>query len=101
MDSVITRRKLLSTAALGCTGLGFGIAAAPKARAFALEEPSQPIAAQYLAARAVCSRGGNGSLHAQILADVRAQLAGEHVPADQQQRMLAGMTCPLCGCPLG
>ena len=101
MDSVITRRKLLSTAALGCAGLGLGVAAAPKARAFTLEEPSQPVAAQYLAARAACSRGGTDSLHAQIIADVQAQLSGEHVPADQQQRILAGMTCPLCGCPLG
>ena len=58
MDRVISRRKLLSTAALGCAGLGLGIAAAPKARAFTLEEPSQPVAAQYLAARAACSRGG-------------------------------------------
>jgi hypothetical protein len=101
MDSVITRRKLLSTAALGCAGLGLGVAGAPPARAFTLEAPSQPLAAQYLAARAACSRGGTDSLHAQIIADVQAQLSGEHVPADQQQRILAGMTCPLCGCPLG
>jgi hypothetical protein len=32
---------------------------------------------------------------------VQAQLAGEHIPADQQQQIISGMTCPLCGCPLG
>ena len=100
MDRVISRRRLLSTAALGCAGLGFGVATAPKARAFTLEEPSQPVAAQYLAARAACSRGAD-AFHAQIIADVQAQLAGEHVPADQQQQIISGMTCPLCGCPLG
>lgn len=98
MDRVISRRKMLSTAALGCAGLGLGVAAVPKARAFTLEEPSQPVAAQYLAARAACSRGGD-AFHAQIIADVQALLSGEQ-PADQQQRILAGMTCPLCGCPL-
>ena len=76
MDSVITRRKLLSTAALGCAGLGFGVAGAEltPARAFTLEAPSQPLAAQYLAARAACSRGGTDFVHAQIIADVQAQL---------------------------
>jgi hypothetical protein len=101
MDRVISRRKLLSTAALGCVGVGIGAAVPPKARAFTLEEPSQPVAAQYLAARAACSRGGSDAFHGQIIADVRAQLAAEHVPADQQQRMISGMTCPLCGCSLG
>jgi hypothetical protein len=100
MNRVISRRKLLSTAALSCAGFGLGVAAAPKARAFTLEEPSQPVAAQYLAARAACSKGGD-AFHAQIIADVQAQLSGEHVPADQQQRIISGMTCPLCGCPLG
>jgi hypothetical protein len=100
MDSVITRRKLLSRAALGCAGVGLGIAATPKARAFSLEEPSQPVAAQYLAARAACSKGGD-AFHAQIIADMQAQLSGQHVPADQQQQIISGMTCPLCGCPLG
>jgi hypothetical protein len=80
--------------------VGFGITAAPRARAFSLEEPSQPVAAQYLAARAACSKGGD-AFHAQIIADVQAQLTGEHVPVDQQQRIISGMTCPLCGCPLG
>lgn len=99
MDRMISRRKLLSTAALGCAGVGFGLASPPRAGAFSLEEPSRPVAAQYLAARAACSKGGD-AFHAQIIADVQAQLTGEHVPADQQQQMLSGMTCPLCGCPL-
>jgi hypothetical protein len=45
-------------------------------------------------------RGGD-AFHTQFIADVRAQLAGEHVPADQQQRIISAMTCPLCGCTLG
>jgi len=100
MGHVISRRKLLSTGAVGCVGLSFAVATAPKAGAFTLEEPSQPVAAQYLAARAACSRGRD-AFHTQIIADVQAQLAGEHVPADQQQQIISGMTCPLCGCPLG
>jgi hypothetical protein len=100
MDRVISRRKVLSTAALGCASIGLGIAAAPKARAFTMEELPQPVAAQYLAARAACSRGAD-AFHAQFIADVQAQLSGQHVPADQQQQIISGMTCPLCGCPLG
>jgi hypothetical protein len=100
MGRVISRRKVLSTAALSCASIGLGIAAVPKARAFTMEELPQPVAAQYLAARAACSRGAD-TFHAQIIADVQAQLAGEHIPADQQQQIISGMTCPLCGCPLG
>lgn len=100
MDRVISRRKLLSTAALGCAGVGLGVAAAPKAGAFSLEEPSQPVAAQYLAARNACSTGAD-AFHRQIIADVQAQLSQQRVPADQQQRIMSGITCPLCGCPLG
>lgn len=100
MDSAVTRRTLLSTVALGCGGFGLGIVAAPAARAFSLESAPPSVDAQYLAARAACSRGGTDSLHTQIIADVQAQLSGEHVPAEQQQRIISGMTCPLCGCPL-
>ena len=99
MDRLISRRMLLSTAALGCAGVGVGLSAS-KARAFSLEEPSRPLADQYLAARSACSGRGDAS-HSQIIADMRAQLAGAHVPAEQQQQIISGMTCPLCGCPLG
>lgn len=100
MDRAISRRKLLSTAALGCAGAGLGLTAAPRARAFSIEEPSQQVADQYLAARAACSTGGD-AYHAQLIADVQTRLAGEHVPEDQRERILSGMSCPLCGCPLG
>jgi hypothetical protein len=101
MDRIISRRELLSTAAFGCAGVVVGIASAtPKARAFTLEQASQPVAAQYLAAQAACSRDGD-PYHAQIIADMRAQLAREHLSANQQERIISGMTCPLCGCRLG
>jgi hypothetical protein len=45
----------------------------------------------YLAAQAACSR--DDPSHAQIIADMRAQLAGEHLPADQQERIISGMAC--------
>jgi hypothetical protein len=45
MDRIISRRELLSTAALGYAGVGVGIASAtPKACAFMLEEASQSVA---------------------------------------------------------
>lgn len=99
MNRLISRRMLLSTVALGGTGLGFGLSAS-KARAFSLEEPSRSLANQYLAARAACSARGDAS-HSQMIADLKAQLAGAHVSAEQQQRIISGATCPLCGCPLG
>lgn len=91
---------LLSSAALGCAGVGLGVLAAPKAQAFSLEEPSHPLASQYLAARTACAQG-KGPFHTQMIADIERQLTEEHVPADQQERIIAGMKCPLCGCSLG
>ena len=99
MDRVISRRKLLSATALGWAGVGAAIAAAPRARALTLEEPAQPVADQYLAARAACRQGGE-VVHARIIAYVQAELARQHVPTDQRQRIISGMTCPLCSCPL-
>ncbi len=100
MDRVISRRTLLTTTAMGCAGVGLGLAAAPAAGAFSIEEGSAQISAQYSAARAACTRGGD-TLHRQLLADVRAKLDAEHVPVQRQQQLLSGMTCPLCGCSLG
>ncbi|MFO1113010.1 MAG: hypothetical protein U1E38_07375 [Rhodospirillales bacterium] len=99
MNRLISRRMLLSTAALGSAGIGFGLSAS-KAQAFSLEEPSRPLAEQYLAARSVCSGRGDAS-HSRMIADLRAQLAGAHVPAEQQQQIISGAICPFCGCPLG
>lgn len=99
MSRLISRRMLLSTVALGGAGVGLTLGA-PKARAFSLEEPTRPLADQYLAARSACSARSDAS-HSQMIADLKAQLAGAHTSAEQQQRIISGVTCPFCGCPLG
>lgn len=99
MNRLVSRRMLLSTVALGGAGMGLGLSAS-KVRAFSLEEPSRPLADQYLAARSACAQKGDAA-HSQMIADLRAQLAGAHVPAEQQQQIISGAACPLCGCPLG
>lgn len=98
MNRLVSRRMLLSTVALGGAAVGIGLSAS-KARAFSLEEPSRALADQYLAARSACSARGDAS-HSQRIAGLRAQLAAAHMPDDQQQQIIAGATCPLCGCPL-
>jgi len=89
---MLDRRTFLSTTALA--GVGFALGVGP-ARAFTLEEPSNDIAALYAAARS-CRAVTD---HDRILAEIRSALAGRELSEEQERRVLAAVTCPLCGCP--
>jgi len=89
---VIDRRTFLATTALA--GADFAVGIGP-ARAFTLEEPSKEIADLYAAARSC----GAGYDHDRLLAEIRSALEGQDLSDDQERRVLAAVTCPLCGCP--
>jgi len=89
---MLDRRTFLSTTALA--GVGFAIGVGP-ARAFTLEEPSKETAELYAAAHS-CRTVNN---HDRILAEIRSALSGRELSEEQERRVLAAVTCPLCGCP--
>jgi hypothetical protein len=94
---VISRRRFLSYTILSSGGV---MASASAARAFSIEEPAASLAGEYHAARAAACSSATSAFHAQVLAEVRAALAGQQLPEAEQQKVLAQATCPLCGCPV-
>jgi hypothetical protein len=97
MIDVISRRRFLSCTILASGGV---MASASVARAFSIEEPAASLAGEYHAARAAACSSATSAFHAQVLADVRAALAGQQLPKAEQQQVLAQATCPICGCPV-
>jgi hypothetical protein len=95
--AVISRRRFLRRTVAASGAL---IASTAAARAFSIEEPAANLAGEYHAARAAACSSAPSAFHAQVLADVRAALAGQHLPEAEQQKVLAQATCPLCGCPV-
>jgi hypothetical protein len=93
---MISRRQLLTGTALASAALGAGVGTA---RAFGIEEPAVSLADQYRAARAACVAGSQ-TYHEKVLADVLALIDGQELPDDERRRIVAGATCPLCGCSL-
>jgi hypothetical protein len=91
---VISRRRLLSCTIAASGGL---IASASAVRAFSVEEPAPSLAGEYHAARAAACSSATSAFHAQVLADVRSALAGQHLSEAEQQQVLAQTTC---GCPV-
>lgn len=89
---MLHRRDVLRSIALLPAGWA---AAAGTARAFSLEPSAEDVSVLYHAANR-CSRV-NG-YHAQILADVQTLLNGRELPAAEQEKIIAEMTCPICGC---
>lgn len=88
-QSSFDRRRVLGL------GIGLGIgAAAGSARAFQLQEMGPGTERVY---RAACEAP---ALHAQLLAEVDAQLAGRHLSAEEVQAIKASTRCPFCGCAL-
>lgn len=89
--AALTRRRFLATSALAAPAA----AALPAtALGFSVEPADAETSAIYLNA---CSAD---AYHAQLLADVKAALAGEASEAEID-RAVALVTCPLCGCPVG
>jgi hypothetical protein len=90
---MVTRRKLLTSVALGGVAAGLGIRSA---HAFSVEPMTRPVAAAF-ALRCVRAAAGGGD-HAQLIAAVQEILKGKIVsgtaPADVEQVVI----CPICGC---
>ena len=76
-------------------GLVAAAGAPATAWAFQIQEMSPSAARAYMTA---CEAP---ALHARLLAEVDAQLAGRSLSADEIQRVKSETRCPFCGCPLG
>jgi hypothetical protein len=86
---MIERRKFLGMGMAAGTGLAAGAA-----HGFQIQEMPQATARSYLAA---CEAP---SLHARLLAEVDAQLAGRNLTPEEVQRLKNETRCPFCGCAL-
>ncbi|MCK6450660.1 MAG: hypothetical protein L6R19_07350 [Alphaproteobacteria bacterium] len=86
---MIDRRRFLGLGMAAGAGLAAGAA-----RAFQIQEMPPATARAYLAA---CEAP---ALHAQLLAEIDAQLAGRTLSADEIARIKSDARCPLCGCAL-
>ena len=95
MDRAVTRRQLLSTTILACTGAAALIASTRLARALSVEPMNSETQRVYLSA---CGTR-DGSYHRQLIAEVRDKLQNTVTEA-QIEAAIARMSCPICGCPI-
>jgi hypothetical protein len=95
MDRLITRRRLLSTTIIACSGAAALVAGARAARALSLETMSPETRRLYLSA---CTTQ-DGTYHRQLVAEVRQTLHNRASEAEIEAA-IASATCPVCGCPI-
>ena len=95
MDRAVTRRQLLSTTILACTGAATLLAGTRRAGALSLETMNSETQRVYLSA---CG-SRDGSYHRQLVAEVREKLQNKFTEA-QIEAAIAATTCPVCGCPI-
>jgi hypothetical protein len=95
MDRAVTRRQLLSTTILACTGAAALLAGTRRAGALSLETMNSETQRVYLSA---CG-SRDGSYHRQLVAEVREKLQNKFTEA-QIEAAIAATTCPVCGCPI-
>jgi hypothetical protein len=86
----MNRRRFLGLGACVATG----VAGAGAAHGFQLQDMSVPTERAY---RLACEAPAN---HAQLLAEIDAQLAGRKLSDAEIARIRNAARCPLCGCPL-
>lgn len=96
MGRTMSRRQALGTAGAAAAGLVASVAF--PAHALRLEQAPAPLAERY---RAACT--AEAAFHGRLRRDLAAALAAQGVPADPAalDRLVSGMACPRCGCPLG
>jgi hypothetical protein len=90
---MLTRRELLTGAALGGVAAGLGGRAA---MAFSVEPMSKPIAAAFALACKPAAAGGTD--HSQLIAAVQAILKGKIVRGAAPATVEQVVVCPICGC---
>jgi hypothetical protein len=95
VDRAVTRRQLLSTTILACTGAAALIASTRLARALSLETMNSETQRVYLSA---CGTR-DGTYHRQLVAEVRERLQNKFTE-EQIEAAIAATTCPVCGCPI-
>lgn len=89
------RRAFLRAGLLAPTAVAL---AQTKAFAFTVEDGGTDVSALYEAAR-TCSLG-NDPQHQKLLADLRQSLDALALSSEERQALVAGLSCPLCGCSL-
>jgi hypothetical protein len=92
---MMTRRRFLSATALAGAGTVATLILTRAAAALTLEPMSGETERLYLSA---CS-AKDGAYHRQIVAQIKAELAGSRTDAEIEQ-IIAALTCPICGCPV-
>jgi hypothetical protein len=95
MNRMITRRHLLSTTILACTGAAALVAGTRPVGALSLETMSPETRRLYLSA---CT-AQDGTYHRQLVAEVRQTLQNRASEAEIETA-IASATCPVCGCPI-
>jgi hypothetical protein len=94
--SSLSRRRFLSSTALGGLGAGAALLAGKPAAAFT-EKPMDAETHKLYAS--ACGGPEAKAYHQQLLAEAKAQLPGG-VSDAQIEAAMAALTCPICGCRL-
>jgi hypothetical protein len=92
----LSRRRFLSTTALGGLGAGAALLAARQAAAFTQKPMDAETHKLYANA---CSGEETKAYHQQLLDEAKAQLPSGISDAEVETA-IAALTCPICGCKL-
>lgn len=90
-----SRRLFLRTGLLASTAFAL---ASGRAFAFAVEEASSGVTGIYHAARS-CALGDDPQ-HQKLLVELRQSLDDLSLSPEERDAVVAGLTCPICGCGL-
>jgi len=90
-----SRRLFLRTGLFASTAFAL---ASGNALAFAVEEAGTQVSGIYHAARS-CTLADDPQ-HQKLLAELRQSLAGLSLSPEERDALVAGLTCPICGCGL-
>jgi hypothetical protein len=93
-DTMLNRRRFLSSTALASAGLVAGVGAA---WAFSVEDASAGLTSEYHTARVAACRA-QSAYHARLLANVRSELDASPLSDEEKRQLAAQAVCPLCGC---
>jgi hypothetical protein len=97
MTRSVSRRRFLASSALAGVGAGSVLLSGRQANAALKLSPMD--AETHAAYRNACGGPEVRAYHDQLLAEARTKLAGT-VSAQELDRALAALTCPICGCRL-
>ncbi len=96
MSMSLSRRRFLSTSALGSLGASAALLAGKSAAAFTQKPMDAETHKLYANA---CSGDEAKAYHQQLLTEAKAQLPSG-ISEAEIQAAIAALTCPICGCKL-